>query len=209
MIVLGLTGSIGMGKSTAAGMLRDLGCPVQDADAVVHELMAKKGAAVGAIDKAFPDVVVDGAVDRQALGAQVFGNEDALKKLENILHPMVERQRNEFLRESAEGGTNIVVLEVPLLFETGGHKKCDKSILITADSDIQKLRVLKRPGMTLTKLESILAHQMPDSEKRKMADYIVDSSEGMEPVLAKLQDIVKLALNETGHCWPQMYEDCK
>ncbi len=205
MIILGLTGSIGMGKSTAAQMLRNMGCPVQDADKVVHDLLAKGGAAVDIIAKAFPGVVIDGAVDRQQLGTQVFGQDEALKKLENILHPMVGELRNQFLQAAADNGAKIAVLEVPLLFETGGHQKCDRNILISVPSDIQKTRVLSRPGMNAEKLAGILARQMPDMDKRKLADYIIDSSEGLDPVLAKLQDIVNSLKGETGQCWPQKY----
>ena len=156
MIILGLTGSIGMGKSTAAAMLRRLGVPVHDSDAAVHRLIGPGGRAVAAVGAAFPGVVVDGAVDRPALGAKVFGDPVALKKLESILHPMVGEEKGCFLRREASRRTKVVALDVPLLFETGGDRGCDATILITAPPFIQAARVLRRPGMTKERLEEIM-----------------------------------------------------
>ncbi len=202
MIILGLTGSIGMGKSTAARMLRRLGVPVHDSDAAVHRLIGPGGRAVAAVGKAFPGVVVDGAVDRSALGAKVFGDPVALKKLEAILHPMVSEEKGRFLRRQASQRTKIVALDVPLLFETGGDRGCDATILITAPPSIQAARVLRRPGMTKERLEEIRARQMPELEKRRRADFIVQSGLGHRLTLQRLTAIVRLMSKRRGRHWP-------
>lgn len=202
MIILGLTGSIGMGKSTAAAMLRRLGVPVHDSDAAVHRLIGPGGRAVAAVGAAFPGVVVDGAVDRPALGAKVFGDPVALKKLESILHPMVGEEKGRFLRREASRRTKVVALDVPLLFETGGDRGCDATILITAPAFIQAARVLRRPGMTKERLEEIRARQMPELEKRRRADFIVPSGLGHRLTLQRLMAIVRLMSQRSGRHWP-------
>jgi dephospho-CoA kinase len=191
-VVLGLTGSIGMGKSTAASMLRRLGVPVHDADAAVHTLMAKGGAAVPAIDRAFPGVVVNGTVDRQALGARVFDDPAALKQLEAILHPRVRRAAYDFIKRHRRRGTPLVVLDIPLLFETGGEVLCDAVAVVSAPSFVQAARVLRRPGMTRQRLAQIRAKQTPDKVKRRRADFVVETGLGKAPTLRALRRIVKI-----------------
>jgi len=198
MIVLGLTGSIGMGKSTASAMLRRLGCPVHDADACVHTLLGRGGKAVPEIDAAFPGVIVDGAVDRAALGAKVFGNAEALRRLEGILHPLVAADRDQFLKGHALRRTPVVVLDVPLLFETDGDSRCDVTIVVTAPRLIQSQRVLARPGMTEQKLCDIRARQMPEDAKRKRADLVIWTSLGKAPVLRTLANTIRLLRSESG-----------
>lgn len=178
VFVIGLTGSIGMGKSTAAAMLREMGLPVFDADATVHRLMAKGGAAVPAVEAAFPGVVVDGAVNRPELGKRVFGNGEALRRLERILHPRVGEAEQAFLARVARRRLGYAVRDVPLLFETGGDKRCDATIVVSAPRHIQRARVLARPGMTDERLQQVLAKQMPDAQKRLRADYVVPSGLG-------------------------------
>ncbi|WP_374652108.1 dephospho-CoA kinase [Dongia sp.] len=191
MHILGLTGSIGMGKSTAAAMLRALGLPVHDADAAVHRLLAKGGKAVAAVGAAFPGVVADGAVDRKALGALVFGKPAQLKRLEAILHPLVRRAERDFLAQCRQERHDVVVLDIPLLFETGGEKRCDGVVVVTAPQFLQTQRVMKRPGMTRERFRQILQSQMPDAEKRRRADWVVDTGLGRRPTLAALGRIVR------------------
>lgn len=198
MFIIGLTGSIGMGKSTAAAMFRRLGVPVHDADATVHRLMGRGGDAVPAIGKAFPSVVKDGQVDRKALGAQVFGNPEALGRLEMILHPLVARSRDRFLRQKALMGQTVAVLDVPLLFETGTNHHCDLTMLVTAPAFLQRQRVLRRPGMTDERLKQILASQMPDAEKRLLADVVVETGLGKRPVLRQIQAVIALGRQAQG-----------
>ena len=178
VFVIGLTGSIGMGKSTASAMLADMGLPIFDADAVVHALMAKGGSAVAAVEEAFPGVVVDGAVSRPELGKRVFGDAVALRKLERILHPRVGAAEKAFLARVARQRIGYAVRDVPLLFETGGDKRCDATLVVSAPAHIQRARVLARPGMTEERLNQVLAKQMPDAQKRKLADYVVPSGLG-------------------------------
>ncbi len=192
MIVIGLTGSIGMGKSTASAMLRRMGVPVHDADASVHRLTGPGGAAVARIEAAFPGATKNGAVDRAALGPKVFGDKAALKRLESILHPMVAADRNAFLKACALQGRPAAVLDVPLLFETGGDRLCDLTIAITAPLFIQAQRVLARPGMTPEKLRDIRSRQMPETEKRRRADVVIWSSLGRRPVLRALQNTLTM-----------------
>ncbi len=192
MIILGLTGSIAMGKSTTAKMLRDLGYPTQDADLIVHDLLNQNNDVIKSIKLSFPNTVENNIINRQKLGNIVFANNDALIKLESILHPKVEIEQIKFLQKNAEDNIEISVLETPLLFETGIYKKCDKNILITASEDIQKQRALKRSGMTIEKFNNIIDKQMPDDQKRKMADYIIDSGNGMGSVLNELTKILSL-----------------
>jgi len=202
MIILGLTGSIGMGKSTAARMLRQLGCRTYDADAAVHRLMGPGGAALPAIEAAFPGVTTKAGVDRQALGAQVFGDEGALKRLEAILHPRVAAARDDFLTACARDHVRFAVLDVPLLFETGLERRCDLTILLTAPPMVQAFRVLKRPGMTRDKLRDICARQMPELEKRRRADVVIQTGIGRRYVLRALRDALTLAASKGGRHWP-------
>ncbi|GAA2838813.1 dephospho-CoA kinase [Aminobacter aminovorans] len=188
MIVLGLTGSIGMGKSTTAKMFVEAGVPVHDSDEAVHRLYA--GQAAPLIESAFPGTVRDGVVDRIELSRHVLGDTAALKKLESIIHPLVRADANAFLERSRAAGAPIAVLDIPLLFETNGRGRVDAVVVVTAPADVQRERVLARPGMTEQKFEAILAKQLPDAEKRKLADYIVDTGNGLEPARAAVQAIV-------------------
>ncbi|HVO01207.1 MAG TPA: dephospho-CoA kinase [Candidatus Cybelea sp.] len=178
MIVLGLTGSIGMGKSNAAATLKRMGVPVHDADRVVHRLMAKGGAAVAAVAAAFPGVVKDGAVDRAALGKIVFADSAALKRLEAILHPLVQREESQFLGAARRRHAKVAVLDIPLLYETRGEIRCDAVLVVTAPQFLQDQRVLRRPGMSRQRLKEIVMRQMPDAEKRKRADFVVQTGLG-------------------------------
>lgn len=178
VFVIGLTGSIGMGKSTAAAMLRCRGLPIFDADATVHQLMGVGGSAVAAVEEAFPGVVKDGAVDRPELGKRVFGDSAKLKQLERILHPRVGQAERAFLAGVARQRLPMAVRDVPLLFETGGEKRCDATIVVSAPAHIQAARVLARPGMTMERLAQIRSKQMPDAQKRKRADYVVPTGLG-------------------------------
>lgn len=171
MIVLGLTGSIGMGKSTVAAMFRRLRVPVFDADATVHALQAPGGAAIAPIDAAFPGVVADGVLDRAALGAAVFGDNDRLRALEAIVHPLVAAERARFMVRYRT--RRLVVLDIPLLYERGGAGQCDLVAVVSAPADIQRARVLVRPGMTPAKFDAILARQVPDAEKQALADVVI------------------------------------
>lgn len=191
LVVIGLTGSIGMGKSTAARMLREMGIPVFDADAEVHRMMARGGGAVAAVESAFPGVVVDGAVDRAKLGARVFGDAAALKRLERILHPRVGEAERRFLARAAMQRAGMVVRDVPLLFETGGDRRCDHTIVVSAPEHIQAARVLSRPGMTRERLAQVRAKQMPDAEKRRRADFVVPTGLDKRFTRNRLRDIVR------------------
>jgi len=199
MVILGLTGSIGMGKSTAAGMFRYLGVPVHDADASVHHLMASDGAAFEPIISAFPDVLQDGRIDRQILGPIVFADSDALKCLEAILHPLVRDDENRFLRQNRLAQRSLVVLDIPLLFETAGEKRCDQVAVVSAPKFIQRQRVMARSGMTEAKFSAILAKQMPDREKRRKADFIIPTGLGRAVTFATIRTIVDQLENRTRH----------
>jgi dephospho-CoA kinase len=188
--VLGLTGSIGMGKSTAAAMFRRLGVPVHDADAAVHRLFVNDRAAVAEIAAAFPGTVTDGTVDRQALGAQVFGDPAARRRLEAILHPRVRAATRRFLQRHARAGTPLVVLDIPLLFETGGDRHVDAVVVVTAPAFLQRQRVMRRPGMTVEKFSGIQRSQMPDREKRRLADYLVETGLSKHYTWCRLRRIV-------------------
>jgi dephospho-CoA kinase len=190
MIVLGLTGSIGMGKSTTARMFVAEGAPVYDSDAAVHALYAQGGAAVTPVEAAFPGVVVDGAIDRARLSQQVLGNPQALKTLEAIVHPLVGADRTGFFEAAMKAGADIVVLDVPLLYETGGDRKVDKVVVVSAPADQQRQRVLARPGMDAAKFEAILARQTPDAEKRARADFVVDTGQGLEHAHQQVRDLL-------------------
>ena len=174
-LIVGLTGGIGMGKSTVAAMFADLGAPVHDADAAVHRFYGPGGAAVGPIGAAFPGTVRDHAVDRAALSAAVVGQPDAMKRLEQIVHPLVRAEEETFLARAKEAGAPFVVLDIPLLFETGGNARVDETVVVSAPEAVRRARVLARPGMTEEKLDAIIARQMPDSEKRLRATHVIDT----------------------------------
>jgi dephospho-CoA kinase len=186
--VLGLTGSIGMGKSATAGIFRRLGVPVHDADATVHDLYRREGAVE--IAKAFPGTVVDGVVDRAKLGHVVLNSPDQMKRLESIVHPLVRAREDAFLRSVASGGGPIAVLDIPLLFETGGQARCDAVTVVTTPPAIQRRRVLSRPGMTEEKWTVLLGRQMPDAEKRAKAHFVVDTSRGFASAEAQVRSIL-------------------
>lgn len=192
MILIGLTGSIGMGKSTTAAMFRDAGVPVYDADAAVHGLYDLGGAAVGPVGAAFPGVVRDGKVDREALREAVLGNPDALKRLNAVVHPLVGRDRIGFFAEAEAAGADMVVLDIPLLFETGGHANVDAVVVASAPPEMQRQRVLARPGMTPGRLDAILAQQMADAEKRARAHFVVDTSRGLDPARQQVAEIIAI-----------------
>ena len=188
MIILGLTGSIGMGKSTTAKLFVEAGVPVYDADATVH--MIYEGEAAPAIEAAFPGTTVDGKVDRTKLSAKVVHDAAAMKRLEQIVHPMLRAYHQKFLDEAEQSGAPVAVVDVPLLFETGGEKRVDAVVVVTTSPEVQRERILARDNMTAEKLEAILARQLPDAEKRKRADFVVDTSHGLDPVRARIQDIL-------------------
>ncbi|MDA8230176.1 MAG: dephospho-CoA kinase [Magnetospirillum sp.] len=203
MKILGLTGSIGMGKSTAAGMLRRLGLPVHDADAAVHRLLAKGGAAVARVEAAFPGTVVAGAVDRAELGRRVFGDPAALRRLEAILHPLVREAERAFLKRCARRGAALAVLDIPLLFETGAERRCDAVAVVTAPAFLQAQRVLLRPGMSPARLAAIRARQMPDADKLRRADSVIPTGSGRLLALRRLVRAVTLVRNRPGRGqWP-------
>ena len=195
MIVLGLTGSIGMGKSTAAEIMRRLNVPVSDADAIVHNLIGPGGQAVSAIEKKFPGSTIGSSVDRTALGTSVFNDPDALKALESILHPLVEAARDRFLEQSRRYRRRVVALDIPLLFEIEADKYCDATIVVSAPEFVQELRVLKRPGMTKEKFKNIKKQQMSDLEKRRRATFIVPTGSGRRTTFQALTRIVRLSKN--------------
>jgi dephospho-CoA kinase len=193
MVILGLTGSIGMGKSTAAGMLRRLGVPVHDADAAVHRLTGPGGKAVPQVEAAFPGVTGPGGVDRMKLGAMVFKDPAALRRLVAILHPMVRADETRFLRRMAARRVPVVVLDIPLLYETGGERRCDAVIVVTAPAFLQRARVMGRKGMTEEKFRAILGKQVADAEKRRRADFVVDTGQGRLATLHRLANLVRIA----------------
>jgi dephospho-CoA kinase len=193
MRIIGLTGSIGMGKSTTMQLFAEQGVPVYDADAAVHAVYA--GVAVPVVEAAFPGTTADGKVDRQKLSAKVLGNPEALKKLEQIVHPMLGAHRQQFLADAEKSGAPIVVLDVPLLFETGGETRVDAVVVVSAPAEMQRARVLTRENMTQEKLDAILARQTPDAEKRRRADFVVDTSAGLDPVRAQIRDILAKVAN--------------
>ena len=192
MIILGLTGSIGMGKSTTAKLFAEAGVPVYDADAAVHRLY--EGEAVPAIEAAFPGTTVDGKVDRARLSALVVHDPAAMQKLERIVHPMLGASRKKFLDQAERSGAPVAVVDVPLLYETGGENRVDAVVVVTTSPEVQRERILARDNMTGEKLDAILARQLPDSEKRKRADFVVDTSHGLEPVRARIRDILEQAV---------------
>ena len=189
MIILGLTGSIGMGKSTTAKLFAEAGVPVYDADAMVHKLY--QGEAAPEIEAAFPGTTVDGKVDRQKLSARVVHDPAAIKQLEQIVHPMLGASRQKFFADAEQSGAPVAVVDVPLLFETGGEKRVDAVVVVTTSAEIQRERILARGTMTNEALDAILARQLPDAQKRQRADFVVDTSHGLDPVRAQIRDILR------------------
>ena len=187
--ILCLTGSLGMGKSRTAQFFAEQGVPVYDADAVVHELYA--GEAVPIIAKAFPGAIADGRVDRVKLAALVLGDDTALARLESIVHPLVAARREKFLAEARANNANVVLLDIPLLFETRGERVCDAVVVVSAPADMQRQRAFERPGMTEEKFTALLAKQLPDAEKRQRADFIVDTSHSFDHARAQVRDILR------------------
>src|SRR5712672_3507991 len=192
MIVLGLTGSIGMGKSTTAKLFAEAGVPVYDADATVHKVY--EGEAVPAIEAAFPGTTAGGKVDRARLSAQVVQDPAAIARLEQIVHPMLRAYHQKFLDDAEQSGAPVAVVDVPLLFETGGEKRVDAVVVVTTTPEIQRQRALARDNMTSEMLDAILARQLPDAEKRKRADFVVDTSHGLDPVRARIRVILDQAV---------------
>ena len=188
MRILGLTGSIGMGKSTTAKLFAEAGVPVYDADASVHRLY--EGEAAPAIEAAFPGTTVGGRVDRNRLSAKVVHDPSAMKQLEQIVHPMLGASRKKFLDDAERAGAPVVVMDIPLLFETGGEKRVDAVVVVTTSPESQRERILARGTMTSEALDAILARQLPDAEKRERADFVVDTSHGLDPVRTRLRDIL-------------------
>ena len=192
MLILGLTGSIGMGKSTTATLFAEAGVPVYDADATVH--MLYEGEAVSAIEAAFPGTTANGKVDRSKLSARVVHDPAAIKRLEQIVHPMLGASRQKFLADAERSGAAVAVVDVPLLFETGGEKRVDALVVVTTTPELQRQRILARDNMTSEKLDAILARQLPDAEKRRRADFVVDTSGGLDPVRLRIRDILNEAV---------------
>ena len=202
MFILGLTGSIGMGKTTAAKAFQQNGIVVYDADAVVHQLTGPKGKAVRLVKKAFPEAVTNNYVDRKALGSIVYSNKKALVHLESILHPLVQDMQLAFLRQCAKSRKKLVVLDIPLLYENSIDGFCDAVAVVTAPLYLQKIRVLGRPGMTPKRFNQIVKNQLSDSEKRKRANFIIQTGLGRNHSLLCIRNIIDIAQNCRGHCWP-------
>jgi dephospho-CoA kinase len=192
MIVLGLTGSIGTGKSTTATMFQDLGVPVHDADATVHDLYRKE--AVAPMAERFPEALKDGVIDRKALSAALAQAPERFRELEAIIHPLVRAREKAFLDAERRNGSPLVLLDIPLLYETGGEKRVDKVVVVTCDPETQRQRVLARPGMTAEKFELILSRQMPDAEKRQRADFLIDTGRGLEAARKQVEEVIKAIL---------------
>jgi len=189
MFVIGLTGSIGMGKSTTARFFAEAGVPVHDADAIVHRLY--EGEAAPAIEAAFPGTTTGGKVDRLKLAERVLGDKAALRQLESIVHPLVREAEARFLAEAERKGALVAVLDIPLLFETGGQERVDAVVTVSAPAEVQRERLLQRAGMTEEKLEALIANQLADAEKRRHADFVVDSSQGFEVARAQVEEILR------------------
>ena len=202
MIILGLTGSIGMGKTEAAKTFRRLNVPVFDADATVHQLLGINGEAVADVARLFPKAVRDGNVDRQALGAMVFDQPKQLKRLEGILHPRVRGVEKRFLASAARRGEAMVVLDIPLLFESRRQGRCDATAVVSAPQFVQRGRVLRRTGMTVAKYEAILERQMPDAEKRSLADFMIPTGLGKRLSLQRIRHIITMLCNQSESSWP-------
>ncbi len=201
MLLVGLTGSIGMGKSETAKMFRNAGLHVYDADAAVHALYAKGGAAVDPIEEAFPGVVKEGAIDREALSKHVVGDGEAMKRLEAIIHPLVGQAQIDWLLNAESDGATMVILDVPLLYETKGETRVDVVVVVSAPFEIQKERVLARPGMTEEKFMGILERQTPDAEKRDRADFVIDTSQGLDHARAQVAEIIEALTSMPGTIW--------
>lgn len=191
MLLVGLTGSIGMGKSETAKMFAKLGIPVYDADAAVHAIYEKGGAAVEPLRAEFPDAIVDDAVDRVKLSKLVLNNKDELKKLEAIVHPLVGATQLQFLKDASDAKAPMAVLDIPLLYETGGEARVDAVVVVSAPADVQRARVLERPGMAIEKFEQILAKQVPDADKRAKADFVVETDKGLDHAFEQVQRITE------------------
>lgn len=190
MKIIGLTGSIGMGKSTTAAMFREAGIPVYDADAAVHRAYDVGGIAVEPVGAAFPGVVKDGRVDREALRQAVLGKPEELKKLNGIVHPLIGRERADVFEKARADGADMIIMDVPLIYETGGEKGMDAVIVVSAPAEMQRERVLAREGMTPERLDAILAQQVPDAEKRRRADYVVDTGRGLDAARDQVTAII-------------------
>jgi len=189
MFILGLTGSLGMGKSTTAKMFADEGVPVHDADAAVHRLYDRE--ATPQIEAAFPGTTKDGLVDRGRLGQRVFGDAAAMARLEALVHPLVRRAQDRFLAEAEQSGAKVAVLDIPLLYETGGEARCDAVVVVSAPGEVQRTRAFERPGMTEDKFAAILAKQLADADKRARADFVVDTSRGFDAAREQVREILK------------------
>lgn len=196
MLILGLTGSAAMGKSTVSAMFAARGVPVFDADRTVHGLYA--GAAAPVVEGAFPGTTVDGVVDRDLLRARVLGDETAMVRLEGLIHPLVKREKERFLADARGAGRRIVLLDIPLLFETGAENEADLVIVVSAPASIQRDRMLKRPGMTPDRLEAMLARQMPDAEKRRRAHFVIDTSGTLDQTRAQVDAIFRATAATAG-----------
>lgn len=209
MLIIGLTGSIGMGKTETAKMFAQHGIPVCDSDATVYFLYDKGGVAVEPIRALFPEAVVDGRVDRELLGKVVLGRPDAMRKLEAVVHPLVGLAQREFLAKAAASGAAMAVIDVPLLFETGGEKRVDVVVVVSATAELQRQRVLARPGMTVEKFELIVSKQVPDAEKRRRADFVVDSSKGLADAEAQVVAIIAALKHRPGRIWAANQEHAR
>jgi dephospho-CoA kinase len=196
MFILGLTGSIGMGKSTTAAFFAEAGVPVHDSDAVVHRLY--EGEAVAPVEAAFPGVAVDGKIDRTKLAAQLIGKPGAIKRLEAIVHPLVRAATQRFTEEQAAKGARAILLDIPLLFETGGEKNVDAVVVVSSPPEVQRARVLGRAGMTAEKLDALLKRQMPDAEKRARAHFVVDTSRSFDSARAQVHGILRAIASSPG-----------
>ena len=196
MFILGLTGSIGMGKTTTGGFFAARGVPVHDADAVVHALYA--GAAVAPVEASFPGVAVGGRIDRSRLGARVLGDAAAMARLEAIVHPLVQAAEDSFLQRARKAGAPLVVLDIPLLFETGAEQRCDAVVVVTAPADVQRQRVLARPGMTPERFEAILTRQLPDSEKRRRAHVLIETHRELAAAALQVDELLRALAGCTG-----------
>lgn len=203
MKILGLTGSIAMGKSTVAEMFRQEGVPVFDADTAVHDILKTDKTAIAAVAAAFPDAARDGTVDRDKLGAAVFGQPEKLRRLESILHPKVAAKRRHFLMRMRARGTPLVVLDIPLLFETGAERRCDAVAVVSAPKRIQKQRLMARRGMTRQKMAAILENQMPDNEKRRRADFIIPTGVAKGDTRRAVRRVIRAMKKRPGRVWPQ------
>lgn len=202
MVIVGLTGSIGMGKSETARMFRELGVPVYDADAAVHAIYAPGGPAVEPLEQAFPGVTGENGVDRDELSKRVLNDREALRKLEAIVHPLVGLEQVKFLQAAARDNAEIVIIDVPLLYETGGEERVDCVVVVSAPYELQRERVLARPGMTEEKFQAIFAKQVPDAQKRERADYVVESDKGLDAAFDRVKEILPELCKREARVWP-------